>query len=111
MRAAREKHVDRAPVFIQHFDVAVIDGGACLVLRADVLRRAETPEIGVEFVLAFRGAGAGPGFPDVDQFFLAASSGPRRSRSEEHTSELQSLMRTSYPVVCLNKQQKTQDTT
>src|SRR3546814_7729014 len=26
-------------------------------------------------------------------------------RSEEHTSELQSLMRTSYAVFCLNKQQ------
>src|SRR3546814_1689710 len=27
-----------------------------------------------------------------------------RSRSEEHTSELQSLMRTSYAVFCLQKQ-------
>src|SRR3546814_9448024 len=28
----------------------------------------------------------------------------RRLRSEEHTSELQSLMRTSYAVFCLKKQ-------
>src|SRR3546814_7621467 len=28
---------------------------------------------------------------------------PRRFRSEEHTSELQSLMRTSYAVFCLKK--------
>src|SRR3546814_8105952 len=28
---------------------------------------------------------------------------PRRGRSEEHTSELQSLMRTSYAVFCLKK--------
>src|SRR3546814_7782069 len=37
--------------------------------------------------------------------------GPRvRLRSEEHTSELQSLMRISYAVFCLNKQtQKRQD--
>src|SRR3546814_10436884 len=28
---------------------------------------------------------------------------PHRSRSEEHTSELQSLMRTSYAVFCLKK--------
>src|SRR3546814_6305994 len=28
---------------------------------------------------------------------------PRAIRSEEHTSELQSLMRTSYAVFCLNK--------
>src|SRR3546814_3784951 len=27
----------------------------------------------------------------------------RRTRSEEHTSELQSLMRTSYAVLCLKK--------
>src|SRR3546814_6737818 len=30
-----------------------------------------------------------------------------RSRSEEHTSELQSLMRISYAVFCLKKQKKT----
>src|SRR3546814_1761841 len=28
---------------------------------------------------------------------------PRRARSEEHTSELQSLMRISYAVFCLKK--------
>src|SRR3546814_9862662 len=28
---------------------------------------------------------------------------PRQGRSEEHTSELQSLMRISYPVFCLKK--------
>src|SRR3546814_2022843 len=30
---------------------------------------------------------------------------PRERRSEEHTSELQSLMRISYAVFCLKKQQ------
>src|SRR3546814_1647851 len=30
----------------------------------------------------------------------------RRTRSEEHTSELQSLMRTSYAVFCLKKKKK-----
>src|SRR3546814_6354999 len=30
-------------------------------------------------------------------------TGPRRKRSEEHTSELQSLMRISYAVFCLKK--------
>src|SRR3546814_6982428 len=30
-------------------------------------------------------------------------SGGKRSRSEEHTSELQSLMRISYAVFCLKK--------
>src|SRR3546814_5886626 len=32
----------------------------------------------------------------------------KRLRSEEHTSELQSLMRISYAVFCLNKQNITQ---
>src|SRR3546814_5959551 len=34
----------------------------------------------------------------------------RRGRSEEHTSELQSLMRISYAVFCLNKQKQTRQT-
>src|SRR3546814_3734825 len=32
--------------------------------------------------------------------------GQRDARSEEHTSELQSLMRTSYAVFCLKKKKK-----
>src|SRR3546814_8074498 len=32
------------------------------------------------------------------------------ARSEEHTSELQSLMRTSYAVFCLQKKNNIQDT-
>src|SRR3546814_3760788 len=34
---------------------------------------------------------------------VAADPGQRRQRSEEHTSELQSLMRISYAVFCLKK--------
>src|SRR3546814_9698754 len=33
----------------------------------------------------------------------------KRYRSEEHTSELQSLMRTSYAVFCLKKKKKTKN--
>src|SRR3546814_19413590 len=33
----------------------------------------------------------------------ARARGPRLGRSEEHTSELQSLMRISYAVFCLKK--------
>src|SRR3546814_1810673 len=33
----------------------------------------------------------------------------RRSRSEEHTSELQSLMRISYAVFCLKKKKRTKN--
>src|SRR3546814_5964830 len=34
---------------------------------------------------------------------------PGECRSEEHTSELQSLMRISYAVFCLNKKKKSQE--
>src|SRR3546814_4051028 len=40
----------------------------------------------------------------------AAAALRRHLRSEEHTSELQSLMRTSYAVFCLQKK-KTEETT
>src|SRR3546814_8669543 len=39
----------------------------------------------------------------------AAPLPDRTGRSEEHTSELQSLMRISYAVFCLKKKKKTQD--
>src|SRR3546814_2424056 len=41
-----------------------------------------------------------PRSPSIDCF------NKRRMRSEEHTSELQSLMRISYAVFCLKKKQK-----
>src|SRR3546814_9107265 len=43
-----------------------------------------------------RNVGQGKGFPGE----------PARTRSEEHTSELQSLMRISYAVFCLKKKTK-----
>src|SRR3546814_8748156 len=49
-----------------------------------------------------------------DEFALIGSANfDNRSfrRSEEHTSELQSLMRNSYAVFCLKKKQYTQHTT
>src|SRR3546814_5652780 len=45
--------------------------------------------------------------PDVD---AAAPEAPEVPRSEEHTSELQSLMRISYAVFCL-KQKRQQNNT
>src|SRR3546814_2449300 len=38
--------------------------------------------------------------------FVDRVLGETRPRSEEHTSELQSLMRSSYAVFCLKKKQK-----
>src|SRR3546814_9650171 len=47
--------------------------------------------------------------PLVDALFTLAKTRRRRAadRSEEHTSELQSLMRISYAVFCLNKNKLT----
>src|SRR3546814_2063201 len=42
----------------------------------------------------------------VDEIAEQADVSPRTFRSEEHTSELQSLMRISYAVFCLNKKKQ-----
>src|SRR3546814_6924927 len=39
----------------------------------------------------------------VTEFLILETLAARPGRSEEHTSELQSLMRISYAVFCLNK--------
>src|SRR3546814_6920166 len=58
--------------------------------------------------------------PDLDRARSASGCGARRivgreqpfhpDRSEEHTSELQSLMRISYAVFCLKKKKTTNKT-
>src|SRR3546814_3194161 len=45
-------------------------------------------------------------FGQVRHVYRSANKG--KVRSEEHTSELQSLMRISYAVFCLKKKNKTQ---
>src|SRR3546814_2076023 len=57
----------------------------------------------VAAVSAHRDAGAGPVRAGVVPAARPAPPGPR---SEEHTSELQSLMRISYAVFCLTKKKK-----
>src|SRR3546814_8474432 len=62
-------------------------GGSCLGARTEGGKNEE-------FALLF-GCGVGAG-ADCERW---------RARSEEHTSELQSLMRISYAVFCLKKKQ------
>src|SRR3546814_4332364 len=58
-----------------------------------------TPDFAVPVLEAFLGAG--------DTVAAVYSQPPRPAgRSEEHTSELQSLMRISYAVFCLKKKKK-----
>src|SRR3546814_7160104 len=54
----------------------------------------------------------GPGRPcaaERDRAPRAQDAGVPDERSEEHTSELQSLMRISYAVFCLKKKKKEQE--
>src|SRR3546814_2914670 len=80
------------------------------------------PDTSIRQAYDLLGAGFGPGFngpllvvvelPDSDQapaeaLAAAASDDPDVAlRSEEHTSELQSLMRISYAVFCLKKKKQ-----
>src|SRR3546814_2827091 len=53
-----------------------------------------------------RGVEAVAGLPDPVGRTLAEWERPNGLRSEEHTSELQSLMRISYAVFCLKKKKE-----
>src|SRR3546814_8540521 len=55
--------------------------------------------LGVDGMIDPRSIGARPNLPVCYNYTLAG----RGDRSEEHTSELQSLMRISYAVFCLKK--------
>src|SRR3546814_4483632 len=56
------------------------------------------------------GAGRWRGGDSYGAVFGGGAGYGGRNRSEEHTSELQSLMRISYAVFCLKKQKKSQST-
>src|SRR3546814_12583512 len=63
--------------------------------------------IGDSYIHGFGAIGRSLGPLPFHQFWLklhlAGRAGPIGDRSEEHTSELQSLMRISYAVFCLKK--------
>src|SRR3546814_1271961 len=44
-----------------------------------------------------------PAIGEMPDFVIGHRAAPEAARSEEHTSELQSLMRISYAVFCLKK--------
>src|SRR3546814_1188965 len=66
-------------------------------LRGDVRRPDDSPFLRRRCT---RPCGGRPGVGNPQREMRARG---RRSRSEEHTSELQSLMRISYAVFCLKK--------
>src|SRR3546814_5828232 len=96
---------------LAHLGLAVFVMGAVAetFFSAEVVRFA-SPGDRIEIVgqtLTFEGvtARSGPNYEaEVGTFTLP--SGELLERSEEHTSELQSLMRISYAVFCLKKKNK-----
>src|SRR3546814_2416965 len=56
---------------------------------------------------AAQDAPVGPAVEDSGLSDIVVTAQRREERSEEHTSELQSLMRISYAVFCLKKKKKT----
>src|SRR3546814_10074383 len=67
---------------------------------AAIRRAGERPRSGRAAML-----GLAEDQPELRALFDGSAHGP--ARSEEHTSELQSLMRISYAVFCLKKKKKT----
>src|SRR3546814_6221182 len=83
------------PFYRQRFAEAGVDPAAAVtwgsIARLPILKRSD-----------LQGAGEA-----IKTTALPKSHGRRHDRSEEHTSELQSLMRISYAVFCLKKQKNT----
>src|SRR3546814_7088800 len=93
--------LDDSPVVETAFyDVSVGGGNAFLTLK----KHRDMPSVEWERSVQPKLAA----IPDARVSFQSQSGG--FSRSEEHTSELQSLMRISYAVFCLKKKNKIQHT-
>src|SRR3546814_2468298 len=83
-------------------------------LRDELLRRILDGSIkrGLEDAEAGRARDADEVFDELRRKMAAPRPAPARwERSEEHTSELQSLMRISYAVFCLKKKKNTKQRT
>src|SRR3546814_2890382 len=86
--------------------IVLTGGGAELAGIADYAQGALGRPCRIGRPLALHGlseAHATPGFSTLAGLCLYAADDPVDIRSEEHTSELQSLMRISYAVFCLKK--------
>src|SRR3546814_7879199 len=79
-----------------------------IIRTVNRFHRASGGFFGVLGILARAYAFSAPTRLLTSQFMTVQSCG-RRERSEEHTSELQSLMRNSYAVFCLKKKNKKQN--
>src|SRR3546814_1406113 len=88
--------------------IAAGDAGAGATVGAEVWALAVVAAPTIEAVRASAVAPSIMFLSIVCMASLLKAVGDRAGRSEEHTSELQSLMRISYAVFCLKKKKKIQ---
>src|SRR3546814_1298164 len=96
----RDKAIERIREEIEIEKHEVLAAGGLFVLGTE---RHESRRIDNQL----RGRSGRQGDPGLSRFYLSLDDDLLRIRSEEHTSELQSLMRISYAVFCLKKKKKT----
>src|SRR3546814_10415701 len=94
-RPPRSTRTDTLLPYTTRFRSHAGERGRCLSPAQRVTGKPGDPARGAGIPCRLRG-NSGPGCPTRE-----------RDRSEEHTSELQSLMRISYAVFCLKKKTKT----
>src|SRR3546814_5028022 len=84
-------------------DAATAQGIEHTAPGAVAIRRSDVMSIGAHAIADKLAIDARPALTGMLVFFKYQCARKRGARSEEHTSELQSLMRISYAVFCLKK--------
>src|SRR3546814_223127 len=110
-RALPARHLRRSRRSAQHLQSGGIGGEVQVSADGSIplgaTRQHSETELRIDLAAAFRLAVEFGWHESVGNHFSATVSSDGRRRSEEHTSELQSLMRISYAVFCLKKTNKT----
>src|SRR3546814_10612361 len=92
---------------MRHFDVQLVGGMVLHMGKIAEMRTGEGKTLTATLAVYLNALeGKGVHVVTVNDYLArrdAAAMGKLYSRSEEHTSELQSLMRISYAVFCLTK--------
>src|SRR3546814_1690014 len=105
-RPARSTHTDTLFPYTTLFrSIDSPHGLSCHEVSSSVRRTGVVPRADVQRVVpaaAKKAEAQRSNF--ADRRGIAVVGGVERNRSEEHTSELQSLMRITYAVFCLKKQ-------
>src|SRR3546814_7211757 len=109
MADAENETAGRADVGQEHREIGIIDRPAFVIgpyrdaagiVAVDIFGAEGPDQAAAQALFVIEEAGGVIIFGHADQRLA-------RERSEEHTSELQSLMRISYAVFCLTKQTNT----